>query len=216
MRKVSYFLLLVVIATFVGCNSYDEKYECFPDVRINYMTRSDVDSVHIYLNGSRVCYEKSVMVDGRCENCPEAKGGFGDEQILCKTSKDEGFVFLSREKNNLERCVQSESLDIWVVYECELNENSYGKSLDLLLLSLIIFSQKEEKTVQVSADLHSGNHYNIMLEQDTIKWYGYTHDSMRDYFDYYGPPEAWQRMGCSEGYCVASLPMVDKEVCYEK
>ncbi len=216
MRKKVFFLLFVAVAVLLGCNSYDGKYECFPNIRINYMTRSDVDSVQIYLNDTRICYEKPVVVGGKCENCSEAKGGFLEEQILCKTSKDEGYVFLSREKKNIEQCVQSENINVWVVYECVLNEKNYGKSLDLLSLKLIDFSQKEENVVHVGVDLRSGNHYNVMPEQDTTEWYSYTQNSMRNYYDYYGPQEAWQRIGCFNGFCVASLPMVDKEVCYDK
>lgn len=39
---------------------------------------------------------------------------------------------------------------------------------------------------------------------------------MIPFSDNFKSPASSNRVGCYDGYCVAMLPMVDKDVCYDK
>ena len=210
--KVLGLLYCMLVGILLGCD-YDGT-ECFPNLRINFMSTSDVDSVQFYLNGEQVCFTRPVF-DPLCENCADAKGGVVVGHILCEFSRDEGYVYLSRDEESTKRCARSDGSAIWVTYECHINENNYGKPLDSLTLTLRILS-KENTDVRVMPLLQSGNHYNIIADKDTAQWYSYTKESMSDYFSYYGPPSTWQRIGCFDVFCIAKLPMSNKDVCYDK
>ena len=56
----------------------------------------------------------------------------------------------------------------------------------------------------------------VIAERDTAQWYSYTSSTRGRYFGFYGPPEKWERLGCAGGYCLASLPMVEKVACYDR
>ena len=55
MRKIGISFLIFWGTLFWGC--YEGEYECFSNLRVNYITASDVDSVHFYLNSERVCLQ---------------------------------------------------------------------------------------------------------------------------------------------------------------
>ena len=209
-----YFSLFIVL---LGCVPYEDPTECFPALRINFKSTSDVDSVHFYLNNELVCFEKPIDFEGRCKNCLEAKG-FMTENVICATSaEDSNYIFMSRDAEKEKQCFQSENFLKWVDYECFVSEKHYRKSLDSLTFQAQIFSNESMKTIQPSIIFHSGNRYNIMLEQDSAQWLNHTHNVVDDvFFAYLDLAESWLWEGCSDGFCVATIPMREKEACYDK
>ena len=204
-----YFSLFIVL---LGCAPYEDHSVYFPAIRINFMSTSDVDSVHFYLNNEQVCFEKPILFEGDCKNCLEAKG-YTIEYAICKTStEDSNYIFMHRDTEKEKQCIQSENFLKWVNYECFVSEKHYGKSLDLLAFQAQIFSNESVKTIQPSIIFHSGYLYNVMLEQDSAQWLNHMDDVFFDLFDLAG---SWLWEGCSDGFCVATIPMREGEGYYE-
>ncbi|WP_295860904.1 hypothetical protein [uncultured Fibrobacter sp.] len=213
MHKVLLTFFIAVLLVLFGCFKLNEggESECFPYLRINFMSTSDIDSVQFYLNGEQVCIEKPIKVDGICENCTKDVGGVMEENVLCKVSDDDIYVAFHRGAKKLDDCIQSEGFPKWIWNECFLSEKQYGKPLDSLTLLLRIFSNKENVNVRLDGFLYGGKQYKIMAEQDTVLWYSYSNATMRANFNYYG---SWERDGCYGGYCIASKHLA--EICYDK
>lgn len=56
-----------------------------------------------------------------------------------------------------------------------------------------------------------------MLEQDSAQWLNHTHNVVDDvFFAYLDLAGSWLWEGCSDGFCVATIPMREKEACYDK
>ena len=219
MQKLSIISLVLATAIcglFCGCY-YDGETDCFPPGANFYLnSTSDVDSVRFYLNSERICYERLIIEDGLCTNCAKIKGNLF-ENIRCRTSaEDESYSFLSFGDEFIDSCVASEEFPIWKTFDCRINEKMYKKTIGSSKLKVHVFSSNRSEEIEIGIKIADGNHYNIIAEQDTAAWYSYTAVTLRDYFDYYGPADAWERIGCFDGYCVARLPMVDKDVCYDK
>ena len=215
MRHLFLLICFLALFLFVSCIP-DEEYECFPAARISFNSTSKIDSVHIFLNNEQICFQELIFNDGLCENCGKLKGILS-EYIFCQTSVDSVFFStLPYDKNDDDVCFVSEDFPIWSTFDCMINEGQYGKTLDSSKLTLHLFSENVIKSIESKTIIQSGIHYNIIAEEDTAKWYSYTQETLKYYFDYYGPPEGWERKDCFDGYCVATLPMKIKEYCYDK
>ena len=215
LSRISLALATAISGLFWGC--YDGETECFPPgARFYHNSTLDVDSVQFYLDDERICYEQLIVEDGICTNCPKIKGNLF-ENIMCQNSvDDESYSFFSFGDEYINNCVATEDFPIWRAFDCSINEKLYKKSIDSLKLTMHVFLKNESKKIELGIKIADGNHYNIIAEQDTALWYSYTSVTMRDYFDYYGPASAWKRSGCYDGYCVAILPMAEKDVCYDE
>ena len=134
------------------------------------------------------------------------------ENILCKTSRNGEYIFLSRADKEV--CVRSDSANVWLAYECNVIGKNYRKVLDSLTLNMAVFLGIEVIRTKSGGVLYSGNYYNMILEQDTVS---YASDSLKEYFTNYSSPDGCQRMGCSGNLCVAKLHMYNnEEFCYDK
>ena len=209
-------LLCLILLCVAGCRTSDPS-ECFSALRINFKSTSEIDSVHFYLNGERVCFETLVHSEGRCKNCLEVKG-LMSENVICETlTEDSDYTVMSRNAEKEKQCTQSGNALKWVDYECFLSEKHYGKSLDSLVLQARVFSNETEMAIQPDIILRGGNRYNLMLEQDSAQWLGHARNVVDDvFFDFFDFTKTWQWEGCFDGFCVVTMPMVEKEVCYDK
>ena len=216
MRKILSILFFMVIGILLGCPT--EELECFPSLRIEFMSTSEIDSIHFYLNDKKNCFERAIIVDGMCNNCSKARGGFFFEHTICRTSEGTEYVSLSRDENDVDNCIKSEKSFIWVYYDCNVNGKNFKNIEDSLTLNLHIFSKGAEATIQPEVTLLSGNRYNVMAVQDTTKWYSNTIDSIEYYSNNYNSAIRWQKIGCNDGFCVAKLstPIGEQEDCYDK
>lgn len=202
------FLFFVVFGfLFIGCS--EEIDECFPVLRINYITTSDVDSVRFYLNDERVCVETAVFDKLYCLNCEK---GMLLYSIIFRTMID-GYdtTLIAHDDGDVSNWPLSPNSSLWKYYECVVDE-SKKQDIDSSKLILLVYSNGEEKHFQSREEFLAGNHYNIVSVQDTASWYSYTRSMWPGYFDYYGSPDAWTRDGCEEGFCIANQSA--KEVCH--
>src|SRR5690554_5231247 len=205
MRHLFLLLCFIVAFLFVSCIP-DEEYECFPAARIYFNSTSKIDSVHFFLNNEQICFQEAIINNDRCENCEKLKG-VPSKSIYCQTSVDSGFLStLPYNKNAIYNCLVSDDFPIWTTFECSINEKLYGKTLDSSILSLHLFSENVIKSIESKITIQSGAQYNVIAEEDTAKWYSYTQETLRYYFNY----------DCFDGYCVATLPMVEKVACRDK
>src|SRR5690554_204384 len=215
MRHLFLLICFIALFLFVSCIP-DEEYECFPAARISFNSTSKIDSVHFFLNNEQICFQEAIINNDRCENCEKLKG-VPSKSIYCQTSVDSGFLStLPYNQNAVDVCLVSDDFPIWTTYECTINEKLYGKTLDSSILSLHLFSENVIKSIESKITIQSGAQYNVIAEEDTAKWYSHTQETLKYYFDYYGPPEGWERKDCFDGYCVATLPMVEKVACRDK
>ena len=212
MRNLCRIFVLIFVCVVLGCYE-EEKSECFPNLRITLMAAPHIDSIQLYLNNERVCFEKAVLINGICKNCPDAKG-FMLEHNICKDSNDK-YVALLNDAENTTDCTHLGYYPEWTEYECSANEKNYGKPLDSLALSLHTFSKKDETDIQIGISLHGGNHYIVMAEQDTAKWNSYTRATRSSLSDY-DFSESQKNKKCFDGYCITTLTTTEKEFCYEK
>lgn len=209
MRKIFDSLVFVTAGFFYGCD-YDGT-ECFPNLRINFMSTSDVDSVQFYLNGEQVCLEDIEEVH---DGIVEATKGLSIYAISCRTSEEESFDYL-HSNDEMEKCIPSEAFPIWREFVCVVSEKD-KKDIDASKLALYVYLNNDVEIVEPVINFYTGNHYNVIADRDTAQWYSYTSSTRGWYFGFYGPPEKWERLGCAGGYCLASLPMVEKVACYDR
>lgn len=207
--KVLGLLYCMLVGILLGCD-YDGT-ECFPNLRINFKSIYDVDSVQFYLNGERVCLDNKGEESG---NFGVDTKGFLMYAISCKTSVDDSYEYLFS-NDAIEKCIPSEEFPIWREFECEVSEK-YKKDIDSSKLALYVYLNNDVEIVEPVISFYTGNHYNVIAERDTARWYSYTSSTRGRYFGFYGPPEKWERLGCAGGYCTASLPMVTKVACYDR
>ena len=215
MRHLFLLICFIALFLFVSCIP-DEESICFPENLIYFRTTSKIDSVHFFLNNEQICFQELIFNDGLCENCGKLKGIF-IEYTICQTSVDSGFLStLPYNQNAVDVCLVSDDFPILTIFKCFIDEGRLKKTLDSSKLSLHVFSENVKKSIESKITIQSGLHYNIIAKEDTAKWYSYTQETLRYYFNYYGPSEGWERKDCFDGYCVATLPMVEKVACRDK
>ncbi|MDO5572307.1 MAG: hypothetical protein Q4F97_12715 [Bacteroidales bacterium] len=148
------------------------------------------------------------MNNGRCENCTEIKG-IHHEYTICQTSVDNVFLStLPYNKNAIDNCIVSDDFPIWTIYECDINERQYGKTLDSSKLTLHLFSEDTKKSIESKITIQSGAQYNIIAEKDTAKWYSHTEETI--------DPLKWNRIGCFNDFCISEKTRSSREACYDK
>jgi len=201
------FLLICFIAAFlfVSCIP-DEESICFPLNRIYFRTTFKIDSVHFFLNNEQICFQEVSI-----------NKGFFIEYTICQTSVDSGFLStLPYNKDAIDNCLVSDDFPIWTIYECNINEREYGKTLDSSKLTLHLFSEDTKKSIESKITIQSGAQYNIIAEKDTAKWYSHTEETIRDYNEYHRLILGWNRIGCFNDFCIGEKALPSREACYSK
>ncbi len=192
---------IFVILVLAGC--YWTEMECFSSdkfIRINFMSRDNFDSISFYLENRKVCTK-----------------GIGEayRNIICRISSENNyFSDMPFSNDSLRKCVLSEEFPLWHHFECTLKKEE-GRNYSVNS-TVYVFRNGKIDSLSIPVQLAGGNHFNIISEQDTASWYHYTEMTMKSYFDYFGPEMSWKRLGCFNGYCVASLPIVEEEYCFDK
>ena len=189
-------ILFISIVFFESCG--EEESECFPGLRANYITTSDVDSVHFFLNNKRICENYNY------ENDDE---GFLLYSILYRTIIDgNDTTLIAHNDNDISKWSLSQNALIWKYYECIVDRRD---DIDSSKITLVIYSNKGINELKTDYNFVSGNKYNIIAIQDTTEWYSYS-----DSFLSADPPETWEREECHIGHCFARKKI--KEICFEK
>lgn len=196
-----FFLLFLIL---LGCVPYGEEQECFDVdrfVSLNFLTTDNIDSIHFYLNNQQVCY-----------------GNMGSfhETLICKKSSENEYLSAEKVGENVGQCDTSANEPIWKGFHCFLGKPSDKIKIDSFNIDLKIYNPEGSAKIKIAQILSGGNIINIVSDRDSLQWFGYDDNPIRPFFDEFNSPSSSKRMGCFDGYCVATLPMVEKEVCYDK
>lgn len=201
MSKIFLVLTTAICGLFGGC--YDGEMECYDSnrfVSLNFLTTDEFDSIQLYLNEKHICY---------------GDVGVYYEQIICQ---DTGRFLVATvvSEADVDKCVLSEENPIWYGFHCFVGKPSDGIDVNSAKIRAQIFYKDEKSWIETPLNTWGGNYVNVIAESDTTRWFTYDKNPVRPYFDDYDSPSSSNRVGCYDGYCVATLPMADKDVCYDK
>lgn len=105
---------------------------------------------------------------------------------------------------------------MWFAFHCFLGRPKDKINVSSVHLDMRIFNKGNEKEIYVNSTFDGGFAINIIPVQDTAIWFSYTDNPIRPFFSYFNAPASSKRIGCFDGYCVAFLPIVEKEYCFVK
>ena len=83
-------------------------------------------------------------------------------------------------------------------------------------MSIEVFIKGDINNIETDFTVIGGNYINVIPEQDTAEGFGYEENPIRPFFDVFDSPASSNRAGCYDGYCVATVPIVEEEYCYDK
>ncbi|MBQ3716018.1 MAG: hypothetical protein II892_10670 [Fibrobacter sp.] len=195
-----YFSLFIVL---LGCAPYEDpsETECFDSddfLSIRLITTANIDSVQFYLNEQYVC---------------QGQTNASQKIILCNDSTKRAPVYIQPTSQKIsDHCVVSESYPIWNVFLCGITPFDDVKP-NSNELGIQIFSNDTTTHIKTGLITTGRTRINIVPEQDTTKWFSYDENPIDVTLH---SSDMSKRMGCFEGYCVTTLPMTEKEFCYEK
>jgi hypothetical protein len=200
MRKVLFFLIIFGIV-FVGC--YEGDIECSSSdhyVSLDVFTTDNIDSIHFYINKKQVCY---------------GNVGTYHEMIICDDTLATGYMVAVNDVENANKCVGTEKI-IWRVFHCFVGGIPGVDDDNAGVLDLELFDSVNKMHINFSRITLGGLYVNIIPEKDTTKWFGYTDNPVRPFFSEFNAPSVSTRMGCYNGYCIATSPMTERDVCCDK
>ena len=93
--------------------------------------------------------------------------------------------------------------------------NKFPQKSDGDLAILLSESKVEMNAVQIKINT-STQIFESIKEISSLAGNELGDEEILSYFDDYESPAASNRVGCHDGYCIATLPMADKDVCYDK
>ena len=110
--------------------------------------------------------------------------------------------------------VSENDCPVWNVFSCGLGPLE-NVDFDSSKMSIEIFIKGDINNIETDFTVIGGNYINVIPEQDTAEWFGYEENPIRPFFDVFDSPASSNRGGCYDGYCVATLPIVKEEFCYD-
>jgi len=200
------FLLICFIAAFLFVSCYDGRFECIDSkefVSINLMSTSNVDSMDVYLNDELICHSTY-------------------KELYVKLANEDFFsnVLIAESSSYLYKdvilCTPYENCPSWKSLGCFERKLNIDEDTISLNLTLHIFNVEKKDELNIRMSFPRGNQINIIPEQDTTKWFSYVDNPIKPGHEAFVSPATSNRMGCFDGYCVATLPMERKEFCYDK
>ena len=199
LSKIFLALTTAICGLFCGC--YDGETECF-DTReyliINVLSATNIDSAIININGSQKCYLNEIRLYVKRE----------DEIFFY----DDG---INKKVVDIEHCDSAEKCLSWQSAGCILG-HSDKIDVNANYVSVLLFDGLQEKNINIDKPLSGKKIINIIPASDTAEWFGYKENPIRPFFDVFDSPASSNRGGCYDGYCVATLPIVKEEFCYDK
>jgi len=205
MRHLFLFLCFIVSFLFVSCLP-DEESICFDSkefVAVSFISTSNVDSMDVYLNDELICHSTN-------------------KQLYVKSANEDFFynIMIAESSSYLYKddtlCSPYENCPSWNGLDCFERKLNIDEDTISLNLTLHIFNVEKKDELNIKMSFSRGNQINIILEQDTTKWFSYVDNPTWPEHEAFVSPAASNRMGCFDGYCVATLPMKIKEYCYDK
>ena len=107
--------------------------------------------------------------------------------------------------------VSENDCPVWNVFSCGLGPLE-NVDFDSSKMSIEVFIKGDINRIETDFTVMGGNNINVIPEQDSTKWFSYKENPLGQI---YGSPQLSNRVGCYDGYCVATLPIVKEEFCYD-
>lgn len=212
MRKPYIFILGIALGL-PGC--FDGRLDCVERSSfgsLNYLAILEVDSVHFFLNGIRVCKKEDFQKDSL--SMVACYGGIKEQELtFCKESEEQDYLTIF--EKGMENCFEPNLQTIkWNVFICAFQfDGMFEKTTELMV---DVFYRDSTERILLGTVQPRGRFVNVIPYQDTLKLFSYTEGSILPYFDDFISPSEWTRIGCADGYCVATQPMLKREFCYER
>ena len=200
--KIYLALTTAICGIFLGCYYDGADVECFDTkeyISIHILSTTKIDSADMYLSGEQVCHIKRVYTFVK----PANEMYFSDKD-LHKVLTGEDLC------DSLEECPS------WYDLGCYLRKPPNKIRTQDTLVSMHLFEGLQRKEQNITIPAIGGNNINVISEQDTAIWFGYKDNPMIPFSGDFRAPASSNRVGCYDGYCVATLPIEDKEYCYDK
>lgn len=200
MSKICLILTTAICGLFCGC--YDGETECYDTkeyISISILSTTKIDSVDIYLNGEQVCH-----IDYAYHFVKPANNEYFYDEDFHKTLSGEDLC------DSLEECPS------WYDLGCYLRKPPNKIRAQDTLVSMHVFEGLQRKEQKIIIPAIGGNNINVISEQDSVMWFSYKENPIRPFASVFDSPAASNRAGCYDGYCVATVPIVEEEYCYDK
>ena len=200
-KKSKIYLALTTAICGLFCGCYDGEIECYDSreyLIVNILSATNIDSAMISINESQKCYLNEIRLYAKLES----------EEFFY----DEG---VNKNVTDIERCDSVEKCFFWKSAGCILG-HSDKIDIDTNYISILLFDGSQEKIINIDKPFSGRNIINIIPESDTAEWFGYKENPIRPLFDVFDSPASSNRAGCYDGYCVATVPIVEEEYCYDK
>lgn len=204
MQKISkIFLVLATAICGLFCGCYEGvDVECFDSkeyISIHILSTTKIDSADIYLNGEQVCHINNAYHFVK----PASKEYFYDKDFH-KVLTGEDLC------DSLEKCPS------WYNLDCYLRKPPDKIRTQDTIVSMHLFEGLQKKEQNIIIPAMGGNNINVISEQDSVIWFGYKDNPMISFSEDFRSPASSNRAGCYDGYCVATLPIVEEEYCYDE
>lgn len=193
MQKIIFFVICVF---FLGCTDPMECSESNRYVGINVISTDNIDSIHFFINKRKICSASQVM-------------------MLCKESSKTNEMYAVDGDEEKNRCVGEDYLE-WRVYHCYVGEIFGVDDVDSSALGIDLFTSANKISINFPQFVMGGLYINVISVGDTAKWFGYDENPVKPYFDDFKAPSLSTRKGCSDGFCLATIPMPQRDVCHDK
>ena len=205
MRHLFLLICFIALFLFVSCIP-DEESICFDSkefVAVSFISTSNVDSMDVYLNDELICHSTY-------------------KELYVKLANEDFFsnVLIAESSSYLYKdvilCTPYENCPSWKSLGCFERKLNIDEDTISLNLTLHIFNVEKKDELNIKMSFSRGNQINIIPEQDTTKWFSYVDNPTWPEHEAFVSPAASNRMGCFDGYCVATLPMKIEKYCYDK
>ncbi len=215
MKKLYCFLFSLLSFLLLAC--FDDDLSCYPKEDfsgLNFISDFEIDSVRLYIGGKSVC--ENTTNSNTIKN-PSKYGNLGrlNKWVLCKTSEENNYLTLFSFSEEIgDSCLQTE--DKWNVFICTFNQTLSNIDLSTGKLNVQYFYGDFVDELNFEKLKLEGLFNNVVFEKDTTRLFSYTEGTILPYFDNFISPSEWTRIGCADGYCIATQPMLKREFCYEQ
>lgn len=191
--------VLMVSGLLAGCVTYDEDVKCYESalfVSVNFLTTTKNDSVVFELENHTLA--KTVA-----------------ESFICKDSNKSDYL-ITDTILSLEKYKCSGDYPLLYAYHIFLEKPIDKVDFNFIKLKLVAYNLGVKTEIDISDFIHGGEVTNIITEKDTAYWFEQKVNPIRPYFSDYESPAQSNRLGCLEVFCVASVPIMESEFCYEE
>ena len=192
------FLYVLPLLAFVLIGCYEDM-ECLDSNQfssINVISRNRIDSVKYYVNSKQVCFQEDDVYE---------------VESICYDSLRPDYLYVYPQG-----CLYTSQRTWGFWHHCFVGGKKGERNLNKNNIVIDIYTNSTKKKIEITEIDAGGLIVNLIPEQDTSEWFKFTENPIRPFYDEFNSPVSSERRNCVNDYCIAILPMVDNELCYDK